>query len=603
MGAGHDGAARELARRLSDEGHVAEVRDFMKSAPLKIGDLVRVGYEFQIRHAAWTYELTYRLWYLLPLLVPPIGRFIAWLTHRRLLRWVRDFEADVVVSTYPLASVALGRLRETGKLPVPAVNYITDFAVHPLWVHHGLDLNLAVHPRPASQAARLTGRPAVAVGPMVAPRFLRKTPRAPARRALGLEAGDRAVLIVAGSLGVGGVAKTFRSIAGSGRFIPIAVCGRDEKLRRRLERIGGGRVLGWTDDMPGLMAASDALIENAGGLTAMEAFAAGLPVVSYRPIAGHGKQNTAEMQEARISRLAPDDERLMQILDAVTTASATRAGMVKAGRAMFADDPTGYVAALAAGHRPAEVAAGAPATAAAFAGAGADIVPIAAARSSFRRWGGRAAATAIAVPLLWAGLTSGVDVAAAYGAGVAHPRGHTGNMTYLGVRLDASELTDPAIQEQLAALHATAVVDGVTAARSPAAIQRLASLEVDVESGGQGRILGRRRSDTPWRRAHGDIRASRLLERLAGEPVTVFVPGRRINVFDLVACRSAHTRTVVPNHVFRVGDVDSVHMTARHTYLVDGERATASELAALLTKVANQLSRARLDGAPLVELR
>jgi hypothetical protein len=60
---------------------------------------------------------------------------------------------------------------------------------------------------------------------------------------------------------------------------------------------------------------------------------------------------------------------------------------------------------------------------------------------------------------------------------------------------------------------------------------------------------------------------------------------------------------VVPNHVFRVGDVDSVHMTARHTYLVDGERATASELAALLTKVANQLSRARLDGAPLVELR
>src|SRR5690348_5616572 len=45
MGAGHDGAARELARRLEDDGHVTEVRDFMKSAPLKIGDVVRVGYE------------------------------------------------------------------------------------------------------------------------------------------------------------------------------------------------------------------------------------------------------------------------------------------------------------------------------------------------------------------------------------------------------------------------------------------------------------------------------------------------------------------------------------------------------------------------------
>ena len=605
MGAGHDGAARELARRLNDEGHVTEVRDFMKSAPLKIGDMVRVGYEFQLRHAAWTYELTYRLWYLLPLLVPPIGRFIAWLTRRRLLRWIEDFDADVVVSTYPLASVALGRLRETGKLAVPALNFITDFAVHPLWVHHGLDLNLAVHPRPASEAARLTGRPAVAAGPMVAPRFLRKTARTPARRALDLEVGDRAVLIVAGSWGVGGVPKTFRSIAASGHFVPIAVCGRDEKLRRKLEAIGGGRVLGWTDDMPALMAASDALIENAGGLTAMEALAVGLPVVSYRPIAGHGKQNTAEMQQAGVSRLAPDDRGLLQILEAVTTASPTKATMIKAGRAMFADDPTAYVLALAAGDGPAEVAAGAPARAAAFAGKGADIISIAVARSRrpLRSWGGRVAAAAIAVPLLWAGLTSGVDVAAAYGAGVAHPRGHTGNTTYLGVRLDARELADPAIQQELATLHATAVVDGATAGRYPAAIQRLASLDVDVENGGQGRILGRHGSGPPWRRAQGDIQASRLLERLAGQPVSVFVPGRRINVFDLVACRSAHSRTVVPNHVFRASDVDTVHMTARHTYVVDGERASAAELASLLSKVADQLSSAHLEGAPLDELR
>ncbi len=147
------------------------------------------------------------------------------------------------------------------------------------------------------------------------------------------------------------------------------------------------------------------------------------------------------------------------------------------------------------------------------------------------------------------------------------------------------------------------MVDGATAGRYPAAIQRLASLDVDVENGGQGRILGRHGSGSPWRRARGDIQTSRLLERLAGQPVSVFVPGRRINVFDLVACRSAHNRTVVPNHVFRASDVDTVHMTARHTYLVDGERASAAELASLLNKVADQLSRAHLEGAPLVELR
>ena len=50
----------------------AEARDFLDSAPLKIGTGLRIGYEFQIKHAAWTYELTYRIWYLLPFLCPPI---------------------------------------------------------------------------------------------------------------------------------------------------------------------------------------------------------------------------------------------------------------------------------------------------------------------------------------------------------------------------------------------------------------------------------------------------------------------------------------------------------------------------------------------------
>jgi hypothetical protein len=50
-------------------------------------------------------------------------------------------------------------------------------------------------------------------------------------------------------------------------------------------------------------------------------------------------------------------------------------------------------------------------------------------------------------------------------------------------------------------------------------------------------------------------------------------------------------------------DVDAVHMTARHTYLVNGERATPYELATLLAKIADQLDGAHLAGAPLDELR
>jgi len=55
-----------------------------------------------------------------------------------------------------------------------------------------------------------------------------------------------------------------------------------------------GTVIGLDDDMPSLMVAADALVENAGGLTCMEAFATGLPVITYLPIAGHGKDKRGD---------------------------------------------------------------------------------------------------------------------------------------------------------------------------------------------------------------------------------------------------------------------------------------------------------------------
>ena len=111
MGAGHNGAARELERRLSDRGHEATVVDFLDCLPFGIGTLMPVLYEMQLRLAPWAYEATYRLWYLFPFVFAPLGAFINLMTGRRVRRWVREANADVVISTYPMASLVLGRAR------------------------------------------------------------------------------------------------------------------------------------------------------------------------------------------------------------------------------------------------------------------------------------------------------------------------------------------------------------------------------------------------------------------------------------------------------------------------------------------------------------
>ncbi|MDQ1369163.1 MAG: hypothetical protein QOF20_1516 [Acidimicrobiaceae bacterium] len=731
MGAGHDGAARELVRRLKAEGHEAEMRDFLTSPPLRIGVLLKSSYEFQMKYMAWSYDLTYRLLYRAPALCPPIGRFMTRLTGTHLVEWARDFGADVVVSTYPLTSVVLGELRKAGRLDVPTINFITDFGVHPLWTHPGIDLNLAVHPHPAAKAEAKSGRPSIATGPMVSSRFAALQDRAATRASLGLSARDRAVLIVSGSWGVGDVSRTFRIIADSKRFVPVAVCGQDQRLRERLSRIAGGRALGWRDDMPALMAAADALVENAGGLTAMEALSVGLPIISFRPIAGHGKENTAEMQDAGVSRVARNAHQLLALLDDVTAPSPARQAMVAAGKAMFVADPARYVqhaavvgaarladrdllAAVAAGYgeadiehvsgvadrvdfdpaeelrallaetsddtgdlapivpigsgraasrtadrttgaeavEPAEVAALAPtgtdaepadvvaiginavttpdANANANANANADggddadgndSDKVEALRPTGTGDGGRpprgrprrpsvavarVAALVAVVPLVWAALTSGVGVATAYGAGVAHPRSNSGNVAYVGVRLSESQLNNPVIGQELADLNASAVVDEQTAAKDPVDIQRLVGLGVDVENGGAGPRVnsqGHRIAQVPWTRANGDVAASQELARIAGQPVKVFVPGRRLNAFDLMACYGAHNKSVVPDRILEPADEDPLGpLTARHTYLVNGAKSTDQQLQDLLSQLSHGLKAANLAGAPLADL-
>jgi processive 1,2-diacylglycerol beta-glucosyltransferase len=378
MGAGHDGAAREIADRLRNAGHHAVVRDCLDAGPLHCGSALRSGYEFELRHAPGAYDATYRFWYRAPWLRDPLASLITFLARRRVLRWVRELDADAVVSTYPLVTLVLGHLRATGRLSIPVVNFITDFGVHPLWVHPGVDLNLAVHAGPAEMAARRSKRPSEACGPAVSATFAPgphvTTRRRRIRSELGLDQADRAVLIVAGSWGVGGVLDTFRAASFGEGVVPVVVCGHDHKLRTRVEQEAAALgiravILGWSDGMAELMAGCDALVENAGGLTSLEAMRAGLPVVSYRPIAGHGRENTAAMAAAGVSRLASSAGDLATTLSEVTRAGPVREGLIRRGQAMFRTDPTAHIVAAAratvparaSGHRPLRVEAAAAA--------------------------------------------------------------------------------------------------------------------------------------------------------------------------------------------------------------------------------------------------
>ncbi|HET9061144.1 MAG TPA: glycosyltransferase, partial [Acidimicrobiales bacterium] len=207
-----------------------------------------------------------------------------------------------------------------------------------------------LHEVQVPQVARRSGGHPVACGPVVRPAFAGSGTwsRRSARKSLGLGDEQRVALVVAGSWGVGQVERTVDGILGAPGYVPFVVAGHNERLRRSLSErcaaVNGAKVFGWVDDMERLVAASDVVVENAGGLSAMEAMALGAPVVTYAPIAGHGRANAEEMERAGVSLYARTKEELVAYLRLLSSGEAVRDELVATARAMFRDDPARLIA-------------------------------------------------------------------------------------------------------------------------------------------------------------------------------------------------------------------------------------------------------------------
>ncbi|WP_158624206.1 glycosyltransferase [Micromonospora sp. HM5-17] len=342
-GAGHDGASRELARRLRARGLRADCVDLADIFPWRLGRLLRGTYHGILSRLPWVYGLLFAIGGNFSR-AAPITRALLRPVRPRVLRALPP-DTRAVVSTYPVVSQLLGPLRREGRLGVPAITYLTDFAVNPIWVSPGIDVHCAAHVTTRAEARALGAGEVRVAGRMVSAAFRPGTAeeKRRIRGRLGLPVDARLALLVAGSWGVGAVARTAAEIAETGVAVPVVVCGRNTGLYRRLRRRGINHVFGWVDDMPELLRAADVLVENAGGLTALEAMASGVPVATYRPIPGHGRANAATMAQAGVAtwvrRRADLAPALLRLVDGAAGQRQRETGL-----ALFTMDPAQVVA-------------------------------------------------------------------------------------------------------------------------------------------------------------------------------------------------------------------------------------------------------------------
>ncbi len=209
--------------------------------------------------------------------------------------YLKNFNPDIILTTYPLYQAPLNAVRFFHNLSVPVYAVITDLiSVHRIWFNNQTDgffvptdevNELAQKYHISPEKITITGIP-------VSPQFMQpKFEKSTLRKELGWEPELTTVLAV-GSSRVEQLESTLNVINHFCEKVQlICVAGKDKSLYKQLSSVTWHiptQIYEFVDDMPKFMLASDCIISKAGGLIVTESLAAGLPLcISIYPRAGN----------------------------------------------------------------------------------------------------------------------------------------------------------------------------------------------------------------------------------------------------------------------------------------------------------------------------
>jgi 1,2-diacylglycerol 3-beta-galactosyltransferase len=323
-GFGHRSAANAIAAAFQDAyaGRcIVQIANPMddKHLPPIIRDS-QADYDKIVRQMPDFYKLNYQISDgSVPVAV--IERALIVLLIRVIRTMIRDFNPDVIVTTYMLYMAPLDAYITLRKLPIPFITVVTDLTnIHRIWFNQGADLCLLPTEEAFEQAlssgmtpdiARLTGIP---VNPAIAAETREKSA---IRADLGWAPNIPTALVV-GSKRIRHLMNFLNVFNHAGFQLQfVLVAGGDEDLYEQFKATewhSVTQIYNYTDRMPQFMHASDLIIGKAGGLTVTEALACGLPFLFVDVTPGQEEGNAAYVLSRGAGELAHNPIDALEIL-------------------------------------------------------------------------------------------------------------------------------------------------------------------------------------------------------------------------------------------------------------------------------------------------
>jgi len=355
-GEGHNSAAAAIADALQKRGFNTSVLDACYHVNKFLGITVSRGYLLSIGAMSNGYAMAYSI-----LEQRKRGgidffpvRTTLKLASRKILEYVNEYAPDVIICTHVFAALAIDELKLRGEIKARTVGIVTDFTVHPYWEElKCLDWLVLPSERLGWQCLKkgFRRKQLLPFGIPVKGVFKKSVSKSKARTKLGLMPDKPVIMIMSGSMGYGDLLKNVSEIDKVKLcFQMIAVCGNNEKAFDALSEYKSAhklKVLGYTNEIPLIMDASDCVITKPGGITVSEALVKNLPLILTKPIPGHEERNLEFLLNSGAAMGVSDKTSLSELVWQFYSDSKHRQVMLKAakalGNASSADDLAKFI--------------------------------------------------------------------------------------------------------------------------------------------------------------------------------------------------------------------------------------------------------------------
>ncbi|QSO48058.1 MGDG synthase family glycosyltransferase [Alicyclobacillus mengziensis] len=327
FGEGHNQAAFAVSEALQDAGATVKVVDYVEW----LNPAFRSFAKFSLLQGVQKAPSLYGLFYKSMSRIQPDSSFQRRLNHlglMRMIRLLRSFKPDVVVSTFPTPSGVMSELRTHGLTTTPNVGIITDYTLHGQWIQEHTDAYF-VAAESVKQELLARGVPSSHVfvsGIPIRSKFTNRSngdlvvQRQEARQRHEFKTDVPLILLMGGGAGLLGDVNDWERLMKKTNAQFAVICGRNERLYKRLQSIEDERIriLGYVSDVDEWMVMADLIITKAGGITVSECMAMELPMLLYRPIPGQETANAKYAIEAGAAVQAKTFRMVKELINTLT---------------------------------------------------------------------------------------------------------------------------------------------------------------------------------------------------------------------------------------------------------------------------------------------